>query len=191
MPEGLELPESHHERSDYRYTIPVSVTISILAVLVAGATLLGHRAHTEELLLQSHATDQWAYYQAKNIRLHEVQNTADILGALAGAQSSPSAHPTKVAADEKTESLREKYLKEAERYEADKEDISEKAREFEKERDLLSRRADRFDAGESLLDIGLVICSITLLTKRRLFWLTGSFIGAVGVILATTGFFLH
>jgi len=50
---------------DYRYTLPVSLTISILAVLVAGATLLGHRAHTEELLLQSRATDQWSYYQAK------------------------------------------------------------------------------------------------------------------------------
>jgi hypothetical protein len=191
MPEGLELPESHHEHTDYRYTIPVSVTISILAVLVAGATLLGHRAHTEELLLQSHATDQWAYYQAKNIRLHEVQNTADILGALAGAESGPSAHQSKVAANENTETLREKYLKEAERYESDKEDISEKAREFEKERDLLTRRADRFDAGEALLDIGLVICSITLLTKRRLFWLAGSLIGVVGVILAATGLFLH
>jgi hypothetical protein len=184
MPEGLELPEAHNEHSEYRYTVPVSVTISILAVLVAGATLLGHRAHTEELLLQSRATDQWAYYQAKNIRLHEVQNTADLLGALADAQASPAARV-------KTEALREKYLKEGERYASDKEDITEKAREFEKERDLLSRRADRFDGGEALLEVGLVICSITLLTRRRLFWLTGSLIGAAGVILALTGLFLH
>jgi len=37
---------------EYRFTLPVSLTISILAVFVAGATLLGHRAHTERLLLQ-------------------------------------------------------------------------------------------------------------------------------------------
>ena len=178
MPEGIELPESH-EHSEYRYTVPVSVTISILAVLVAGATLLGHRAHTEELLLQSHATDQWAYYQAKNIRLHEVQASADLLGALAPADK------------QKTEALREKYLKEADRYTSDKDDISEKAREFENERDLLSRRADRFDAGEALIEIGLVICSLTLLTKRRLFWGAGTLIGAVGVIVAATGLFLR
>ena len=185
MPEGLELPESH-EHTDYRYTVPVSVTISILAVLVAGATLLGHRAHTEELLLQSHATDQWAYYQAKNTRSHEVESIADLLTAIVDAQTNLPA-----ASRQKAEAIREKYMKEAERYGSDKEDISEKAREFEKERDLLSRRADRFDGGEALLEVGLVICSITLLTKRRLFWLAGTLIGAAGVILAATGLFLR
>ena len=179
MHEGVELPETHSGHDENPLTVPVSVTISILAVLVAGATLLGHRAHTEELLLQSHATDQWAYYQAKNIRLHEVQATADMLGALAPQDK------------EKTAVLREKYLKEAKRYEGEKDDIGDKAREYEKERDLISRRADRFDGGEALLEVGLVICSITLLTKRRAFWYTGSLIGAAGVVMALTGLFLH
>ena len=76
MDDGIELPESHASHEEYRYTLPVSLTISILAVLVAGAALLSHRAHTEELLRQSQATDQWAYYQAKNIRWHEVQSIA-------------------------------------------------------------------------------------------------------------------
>jgi hypothetical protein len=178
MHEGVELPEVP-EHGDNPFTLPVSVTISILAVLVAAATLLGHRAHTEELLLQSQATDQWAYYQAKNIRLHEVQAVADMLGALAPQDK------------EKTAALREKYSKESERYSGEKEDISDKAKELEKERDLVSHRADRFDGGEALLEVGLVICSITLLTKRRLFWFVGMFIGAAGVLLALTGLFLH
>jgi hypothetical protein len=178
MHEGVELPEVP-EHGDNPFTLPVSVTISILAVLVAAATLLGHRAHTEELLLQSQATDQWAYYQAKNIRLHEVQAVADMLGALAPQDK------------EKTAAVRERYSKEAERYSGEKEDISDKAKELEKERDLVSHRADRFDGGEALLEVGLVICSITLLTKRRLFWFVGMFIGAAGVLLALTGLFLH
>src|SRR6202047_3836654 len=138
LQEGVELPEPERfeGRQEYRYTLPVSLTLSILAVLVAGATLLGHRAHTEELLLQSRATDQWAYYQAKNIRWHEVQSIADLLGALAPQDK------------EKTAAVREKYLKEVERYESDKDVISDKAKELEKERDLISRRADRFDGGE-------------------------------------------
>lgn len=179
MHEGVELPEGYSEHGDNPFTLPVSVTISILAVLVAGATLLGHRAHTEELLLQSQATDQWAYYQAKNIRLHEVQAVADMLGALAPQDK------------EKTAALREKYSKEAERYSGEKEDISDKAKELEKERDVVSRRADRFDGGEALLEVGLVICSITLLTKRRAFWFFGMFVGAAGVVMALTGLFLH
>ena len=62
---------------------------------------------------------------------------------------------------------------------------------MEKERDAVSRRADRFDGGEALLEIGLVICSITLLTKRRGFWVGGILVGAIGVILALTGFLVH
>jgi hypothetical protein len=177
MGEGIELPESHHE--DHPLVLPVSITISIMAVLVAGATLLGHRAHTEELLLQSQATDQWAYYQAKNGRYHGMQNTADLMETMIPGDK------------DKAEAMLKKYEKEIERYDSDKEDISEKAKELEKERDLVSRRADRFDGGEALLEIGLVICSITLLTKRKGFWFGGMLIGALGIALAVTGFFLH
>jgi hypothetical protein len=177
--EGVELPEGREGRQEYEYTLHVSLTISILAVLVAGATLLGHRAHTEELLRQAQATDQWAYYQAKNIRLHETQGIADLLTALAPQER------------KETLAVRDKYLKEVERYGSDKEDISEKAKEFEKERDAISRRADRFDSGEGLLQVGLVICSVTLLTRRRVFWFGGMFVAAIGVVTALTGLFLH
>jgi len=62
---------------------------------------------------------------------------------------------------------------------------------LEEERDLTVRQADRFDGGEALLEIGLVICSITLLTKRKPFWIGGALIGAFGVAFAATGLFLH
>jgi hypothetical protein len=179
MGEGFELPETHHGEEDNPLVLPVSITISIMAVLVSGATLLGHRAHTEELLLQSQATDQWAYYQAKNGRYHGMQNTADLIQTMIPRDK------------DKAEAMLKKYEKDIERYDSDKEDISEKAKELEKERDLVSRRADRFDGGEALLEIGLVICSITMLTKRKFFWFSGALIGALGVALALTGLFLH
>jgi len=175
--ESVELPEHQHAPS--ALTVPVSVTISLLAVLVASVTLLSHRAHTEELLLQTRATDQWAYYQAKDIRLHEMQAVADVLDGL----SAPS--------NEKAQAVRQKYLNEVKRYQSDKGDIGEKARELEKEREVIGRRADRFDGGEALLEVGLVICSITLLTKRRWFWFGGMLIGAAGVALALTGLLIH
>src|SRR5713101_7256265 len=116
----LEVHTHHGEHGENPLILPISLTMSILAVLVAVATLFGHRAHTEELLRQSQATDQWAYYQAKNIRLHEIQGIADMLGALAPQDK------------EKTAAVREKYLKELKRYEEDKEEISDKAKELEK-----------------------------------------------------------
>ena len=178
MPEGIELPEAH-EHGDNPFVIPVSVTISILAVLVAAVRLLGHRAHTEELLLQAKASDQWSYFQAKNIRLHEMQVVVDQFAVLTNQDK------------EKTEALQEKYKKEVERYEKDKDSINEKAKELENERDFVSHRADRFDGGEGLIEVGLVICSMTLLTKRRMYWLAGMLIGAGGVVFAATAFLVH
>src|SRR5258708_20804284 len=106
--EDFELPEVPEGHQDYRYTLPVSLTISILAVLVAGATLLGHRAHTEELLLQSRATDQWSYYQAKNIRFHEVQGIADLLCAFApGGKEKKAAGFQKRFKEKRTEDSRQ------------------------------------------------------------------------------------
>jgi hypothetical protein len=179
MGEGFELPEAHHGGEDDPLVLPVSITISIMAVLVAAVTLMGHRTHTEELLRQSQAADKWAQYQAKSVRLHETQGFSDVVNIVATMDK------------EKGEALREKYKKEVEHYQSDKEDISKEAKDLEDDRDLAGRKADRFDGGEAFLEIGLVICSITMLTKRKLFWFGGMLVGAVGIALALTGFLLH
>jgi len=176
-----EIMEAHEARSleDSRLTLPVAVTLSILAVLVAIATLLGHRTSTEEIILQTKATDQWALFQAKNIRLHEMQGFADLLGTLSPVDK------------EKTEALREKYLKETGRYEQEKDEVSEQAKELEKERESSNRRADRYEAGEVILEIALIICSLTLLTKKRIFWLFGIALGLIGLGTTLSGFLIH
>src|SRR5262249_60773185 len=135
-----------NNQQDLPLPLPVSVTRALLAVLGAIVTLLGHRANTEELLLQSKATDQWAFYQAKNIRLHEMEAVADMLETLAPQDKA------------KALAVQEKYKKEVERYTEDKADISKEAKGLEAERDLASRKGNRFDGGEVLLEVGLVIC---------------------------------
>ena len=179
MAEGIELPEHHHDHGDNPLVVPVSLTISILAVLVAVVTLMGHRAHTEELSRETQAASRWTQYQAKSIRQHEAENTSDVVNLVADLNK------------EKGEALRNKYEKQLEHYAADKEDVSEQAKELEAERDLAARKADRFDGAEALLEIGLVICSITLLAKKKGFWFAGMAIGAAGVVLALSGLLLH
>jgi|SRR5271154_918816 hypothetical protein len=176
MPELLEMAEEHEA---HPLVMPVTVTLAILAVLVAMATLLGHRTHTEEILLQGSANDQWAYFQAKNSRAHEMRSTADLLTTLTSGEK------------EKATALAEKYNKEAERYDKEKDEAGEKAREFEKEKDALSKRADRFDAAEVLFEIALIICSLTLLTKKRMFWMAGILVGVVGAVATASAFLIH
>jgi hypothetical protein len=176
----LEGPGGHGaEHPSNPLVISVSVTISILAVLVAVATLLGHRAHTEELLLQARASDQWAYYQAKNIRLRELESFADLLGVVAAQDKDKAAR------------VREGYSKEIERYGGDKEGIDREARDLENERDHYRKRADCFDAGEGILEFALIVCSMTLLTNKKFFWFSGIFVGIVGVVVTLAGFMIH
>jgi len=158
---------------------PVSLTMAILAVLVAVVSLLGHRAHTEEVVLQNKASDQWAYYQAKNIRRHTDELFADLTSTMAANDA------------QKATQLHEKYQAEADKYRDQQKDIDAEARKLEQETQHERRRADRFDLGEVFLEIGLVITSITLLSGRRAFWYSGMVMGAIGIVVAGTALLVH
>jgi hypothetical protein len=153
--------------------------MAVLAVVLATTSLLGHRAHTEELLLQNKATDQWAYYQAKNIRRHTYELFLDLLSV------------SVVKDTEEANKVKEKYSKEIDRYKDEQQDIESEARGLEKEVQLEQRRANRFDLGEVCLEAAIVIASLTLLTKRRLFWQMGLLMGVCGLGVALTGFLVH
>ena len=162
---------AHHNPS----MAPVSLTMAVLAVCVAVVSLLGHRAHTEEVVLQAQSSDKWAYYQAKNIREHEDILFTEMAAVVA---SNDAAAVAKV---------REKYSQEAEKYKHDKDEIQEQARELDREGAMEMRRADLYDLAEVFLEIGLVVTSITLLSGRRIFWHSGIVLSVVGVAVAVMG----
>jgi hypothetical protein len=179
---GDELQELHehaeHAKHDPSMT-PISLTMAVLAVVVAGVSLLGHRSHTEEVVLQDKASDQWAFYQAKNIRRHTDELFADLTSVVAAKDAAQAAQ------------LHDKYLAEATRYRDEQKDLDAEARKLEQETEQAGKRADRYDLGEVFLEIALVVTSITLLSGRRAFWHAGIVLGLVGVVVAATGLLLH
>ncbi len=178
--EELSELQEHAEHAKHDPTLaPISVTMAILAVLVAVVALLGHRAHTEEVVLQAQSSDQWAYYQAKNIRRHIDEFFVDLTSVEAAADAAALAK------------LREKYSGEAKRYQDEQKEIGDKASQMEAEVDHERNRADRFDLAEVFLEVGLVITSITLLSGRRIFWYLGILLGVVGLVTAGSAFFVH
>jgi hypothetical protein len=174
-----ELQEAAEHGREHSNLAPVSFTMAILAVLVAIAALLGHRAHTEEVLLQDKATDTWNYYQAKNIRRHTTEQLDEVLKVL----------PLKDAAA--AEALIKKNEAAVEKSKGEQEKIQEEARALEAEVNMFTHRANHYDLGETLLEVGLVICSITLLTKKRYFWIAGIIFGVAGVVATVMGVMIH
>ena len=178
-----ELTELHEHAEHGKHNpslAPVSVSMAALAVMVAVVTLLGHRAHTEEVVLQAKSSDQWAFYQAKKQRRHNDELFVDLASVI-----TTTGEPATLA------KLRDKYSSEASRYKNDEDEIQKQAQEKEAEVGVEQKRADRFDLAEVFLDIGLVISSITLISGKRIFWQIGMLMAVMGIAVASTGFMVH
>ena len=159
--------------------VGVSLAISVLAVLVAMITVLGHRSHTQAVLAQSRESDQWNLYQAKKIRQENVALTADLIAIF-------SAPPSKDA-----QAKLDEYKAHSIKWDADLKQSFDQANTFAEETEHAERRADRFDLSEAMLQIGVVLSSITLLTRRRSYWIAGMALGAVGIAIAASVFWIH
>jgi len=157
----------------------ISLAISILAVLVAMVTVLGHRSHTEAILMQSRVADQWNLYQAKKIRMDSLSVTVDLLPLQPFANSA--------AAIAKLQ----EYKAHIQKWKGELTEEQEKAHEYEHEVHLAERRAGHYDLGEALLQIAVVLSSITLFTRRRSYFFLGLTIGAVGLVVASLALFVH
>lgn len=180
MPDELsELQENAEHGRENPSLAPISVTMAIIAVFVAVVSLLGHRAHTEEVLFQAKASDQWSYYQAKSIRRHNYDMALDMLSMVE--------FKDKGQADK----VRAKYSSEAARYDKEQAEIEEQAKDLEGESAHEQHKANRFDLGEVFLEVALVISSLALLTGKRGFWFLGMLSALAGVGVAVTGLLLH
>jgi hypothetical protein len=158
---------------------PVTVSMAILAVVLAAISLMGERIHADEVLTESKAADQWSQYQAKVIRERSYEVFLDQLSVFALQDPSHA------------EAVKKKYENEIARYTAETKDIQTQANATEAAVNILDRRSNWFDFADVLLEASLVICSITLLTEKRAYWYLGLLGAASGVVVAFLGLFIR
>ncbi len=172
--EAGELQE-HAEHGAHEASMrPVAFTMSVLAVLVAITTVLGHRTHTEAVLTQNQETDQWNLYQAKKIRANDTALMQDLLTVVTISDAKAA------------EKIAKGYKDHQEKWVDDLKEGQEKAEALEAKVEQAEARADRFDLGEALLEIALVVSSITLLTRNRMYWWLGLGFGLIGILSAAS-----
>ena len=172
--EPHELAEvSEHARPAVQRRI--GVTMALFAACLAVVTLMGHRLHTEEVVLQTQTADGWAYYQAKNTRSQMYAADAK-LAELQGAQGT---------------TLAAAWVDKANQEKQQADDIRHSTEELERETQSAAKRANMFDASEVFLEIAIVLCSVSLLTSAAVFW-QGSFLSTgVGLVIAVLGLLKH
>jgi hypothetical protein len=189
MEHHLEHAEHAQHAAHDPFDRRVTMTIAIIAAMLACVTLLSHRAHNETLQAEIHAndyitlaSDKWNEYQAKKNRLYLFQNSIDIARVLSKDAS------------QNAEEQMKSWKRNVEKFEGDAAKLQNEAREFEdkaKERKDHSQHihhiGDRYDLGELGVEIGLVLCSIAVLTKRAGFWYSGMGAAGLGAVLAAIG----
>jgi hypothetical protein len=172
--EAQELQE-HAEHGAHESSLrPVALTMTVLAVLVAVTSVLGHRTHTAAILNQDKATDTWNEYQAHKIRANDTKLTADLLSVVT------------VADKDAAKKLAAEYAKSQADKKDETNDDKAKALDYEKKVEEAEAKGDRFDLAEALLEIGLVITSVTLLTRRRAYWYFGIVFSLGGIASAAS-----
>lgn len=145
-----------------------AITISIMAALLAINTLVGGSNSSKILNNTISANNLWSWYQAKNVR--------QVLYETAALQA--------------TGSNKEKLEAESKRMEEDKKEIAAKAKRLEDERDAAKQKSPFFTYAGSLLQIGIVLTTASILAvTMSLFW-AGAGAGILGALLLANAHWL-
>jgi hypothetical protein len=210
-------PHEHMEQAEHAehnridpFNQRVAVSMAIVAACLAGISMIGHRTHNKVLQLQSDSnrlrteaatvevdkSNLFAWYQAKKVRQSQYELSASMVELL---PSSDTAARNKLSEDWKNKAADYDKRNDKQDNLPDLEDrglvagkhaegLKEKARSFRDEADHVHHQADRLDIAHVLAEIALVLCSITLLTKKKIFWYTGLIAATIAIGLTISAY---
>ena len=175
----MNMRTEHAAREHDPFVSRISITIAILAVMAASAgsleTVEAGRAITESseaVLAQDKATDNWNEYQADSLKRHMYE--------IASTTEGPKAA---------------QYIKEIGKDRDDQTKARDRAQRDEKDRDARlgesathEERHHWLTGAATLIEIGIALSTVAIITKRRAFWFSAMGLGAVGSALFAAAF---
>jgi hypothetical protein len=174
-----EAEEAAQRREDFgRHA---AVVVSIMAALLAIASLAGSRASTEAILAQARASDTYNEYQANSLKRHVNLDDATQLRILAAGT------PEQGAAEQQAASLENAVNT---KYQPAQDELLPVAQDFEKERDLAESRHRGFQTAEAAFQLGIVLSSISIVARARWLLWGGGLLGVIGLLLGANALLL-
>jgi hypothetical protein len=172
------LAQKEKEKRD-RWTKYVSLTMVVIAVLAAIATLKGGGFSTRTLkemneatFNQAEASDQWAFYQAKSIKQNLYEIEMDHLNA---APSPDGAAMAKMKAK-------------VDKYDKEKAEITAMAKKYEAARDVARKTATsaaehskEMGLSITLFQIAIALGAMCLIVKKKPLWIVSTILGAMAI----------
>ncbi len=210
--EHLEQAEHAGHHGSDPFNQRVAVSMAIVAACLAGISMIGHRTHNKVLELQGDSnrlrteaatwevekSNLFAWYQSKKIRQEHFELSANIVEMMPGGDT-PTNKPKLTAwkskaadydkSNDKKDNLPDLLDKGKEANEH-AEKLKTKAREVRDESEYVHHQAEWLDMAHLLAEIALVLCSITLLTKRKSFWYAGLLATVIAIGLTASAHML-
>jgi hypothetical protein len=164
----------------------LALTTVVLAVCATLATFKGGGFSTRQVLSQTRASDQWAFYQAKSVKsnLYELA----IAEAELQAQALPAGAPGPM--HEAYAKRIKDYSARVAKYEKEKDEIMAEAKRLEQVRDDAARHGYAFGIAVIFLQISILLSSIAALLRKKPVWVLGLVVGAGGIVWFLDGFLL-
>ncbi len=161
----------------------IALLIAVLALVLAISETLGKGAQTTALSHNIEASNLWAFFQAKTIRMTTVRTAAEAL----------EADPART--DDKARAQVDSWKKAAARYDSEPEtregrkELAARAKEAETRRDLALAAYHHYELASAAVQIAIVLASATIITATSALGWAAAALGIVGVIFTAIGAF--
>ena len=192
--------EKESRAADEKFRSMTALMIAIMAMLLAITSLGGGNAGEDIMTNNIHASDTWAFYQAKSIRQTVNKLAAEELETelrLRGDQVSPEMR-------QEVQRRIEQYNETVKRYEDEpdpndpgnplkgegRKQLSARAKDFEAQRDRAQMQDPNFDYSEAFFQIAIVLASVAILATSRLIMKLSVVVGILATTLMLNGYFL-
>jgi hypothetical protein len=169
----------------------IAVYIGVLAVALAICSVGAGNATKEATARNIEAANAWAFFQAKNIRRNDVRLQIDTL-ELQLATEPALAASARAAIDDKLKTYRATEARLTSEPDTGEgvEELKVRGKTLEAERDRAMRKDPYFDYGQALLQIAIVLASVSIITGGSSLLVMSGLLAGAGAVLTFNGFTL-
>jgi len=158
----------------------IALLIAVIALCLAFSETLGKSAQTAALSDNVEASNLWAFFQAKTIRITTLRTAMDTRKLDADAAADPAVKDAYTKQIERWNATAGRYEDEADPPEGRKQ-LMARAKEAESRRDTALAKYHHYEVASAAFQIGIVLASATVITgMMALTYLAGG-LAAVGL----------
>ena len=166
----------------------IALLISVIALFLAFSETLGKSAQTAAISDNVEASNLWAFFQAKTIRMTMLRTSAEQLQIIADSSDNAATKAAMLKAIDGWKKTAARYDDEPETGEGRKQ-LSARAKQAEHKRDTAMARYHNYEIASAAFQIGIVLASATIITGMIvLSWLSAG-LAVAGLAFMAIGFF--